>query len=177
MTEAPPGRGRTEEGPAVPQRAHSWWQGFAFAGRGLAAAWATERNLRVQCAVGWAALCLAWLLGLSAGRAAAVAGAVAGVLVVEILNTAVEALVDLACPVAHPLAATAKDLAAGAVLCASAAAVAVGAVAFWPVILRPAGAVAAGWAARPAAVAVGIPVEALLVLLACAPMRRRGGSG
>jgi diacylglycerol kinase len=38
-----------------------------------------------------------------------------GLLVVEILNTAIEAVVDLASPERHPLAKQAKDLASAAV--------------------------------------------------------------
>ena len=48
------------------------------------------------------------------------------VLALELLNSAIEATVDLASPEKHDLAATAKDAAAGAVLLASLASVAVG---------------------------------------------------
>ena len=41
------------------------------------------------------------------------------VLALEAVNTAIEAVVDLASPTRHPLAARAKDVAAGAVLIAA----------------------------------------------------------
>lgn len=51
---------------------------------------------------------------------------IALVLILEGLNTAVEAAIDLAMPDVHPLAKAAKDLAAGMVLIAAIASVAVG---------------------------------------------------
>jgi diacylglycerol kinase (ATP) len=50
----------------------------------------------------------------------------------EGLNTALERLTDLVSPGFHPLAGRAKDLAAGAVLLASVAAVLTGAIIFGP---------------------------------------------
>ena len=50
---------------------------------------------------------------------------IAFVLAVELLNTALEAVVDLVSPDDHPLAKIAKDVAAAAVLVAAAGAVAV----------------------------------------------------
>ncbi len=58
------------------------------------------------------------------------------VLGLELLNTALEALVDLASPEVHPLAKIAKDTAAAAVLLASLSALVVGAVTFGPPLLR-----------------------------------------
>ena len=52
--------------------------------------------------------------------------AIALVVVAELLNAAVETVVDLVSPEDHPLAKRAKDVAAAAVLIASAGAVAVG---------------------------------------------------
>ena len=52
--------------------------------------------------------------------------AIAAVIILEGLNTALEAAVDLASPEVHPLAKAAKDLAAGMVLVAALAAAVVG---------------------------------------------------
>lgn len=69
------------------------------------------------------------------------AGAIALVLVAELLNTAIEALVDLVSPGDHPLAKQAKDVAAAAVLVAAAGAVAIGLlVAGWALARAAAGA-------------------------------------
>ena len=48
----------------------------------------------------------------------------------EGMNSAIEAVVDLVSPGEHPLAGRAKDLAAGAVLCAAVVAGAIGVVVF-----------------------------------------------
>jgi len=50
----------------------------------------------------------------------------------ELLNTAIEALVDVASPVPHPLAKIAKDTAAGAILVAAAGSAIVGLIIFLP---------------------------------------------
>jgi diacylglycerol kinase (ATP) len=58
------------------------------------------------------------------------------VLALELLNTAVESIVDLLTVTHHPLAKTAKDAAAGAVLVASVAAVVVGYLVFYQGIIN-----------------------------------------
>lgn len=59
----------------------------------------------------------------------------AGVLSLEIINTAIEAIVDLVSPEFHPLAKVAKDAAAGAVLISAIAAAIIGLMIFVPYIL------------------------------------------
>lgn len=119
-------------GPALRPPEGVWLRSFVYAATGLRRAWRSERNVRVQAAAGWAALAAARFAGLSGARVAALLAAIAAVLGAEIMNSAVEAAVDLAAPGPHALAAAAKDLAAGAVLCLSLGAVAVGMAAFWP---------------------------------------------
>ena len=58
--------------------------------------------------------------------------AIALVIVLELLNTAIEVLVDLVCPEQNPKAGAIKDLAAAAVLVASLFAVTVGLFIFVP---------------------------------------------
>jgi diacylglycerol kinase (ATP) len=58
------------------------------------------------------------------------------VLSVELLNTALEAAVDLVSPEWHPLARAAKDAAAGAVLAASLGALLTGLAVLGPPLLR-----------------------------------------
>jgi len=107
------------------------------AGAGLARAWATQPNLRIEAAVGLCALALAaWLRA----PAAPILLASALVLALELMNSAVEAVVDLVSPQHQPLAGTAKDLAAAAVLTASIGAAAVGLVVLGPPLLSRLGA-------------------------------------
>jgi undecaprenol kinase len=102
-------------------------QRLKFAAAGLGAAWRRERSFRTQV---W----IAGMVGLAlvALRPAAVWWGVilltiALVLATELFNAAVEALTDHLHPERHPEIRTIKDMAAGAVLVASLAAVAVAA--------------------------------------------------
>jgi diacylglycerol kinase len=63
---------------------------------------------------------------------AALALVIALVIALELVNTAVEAAVDLLSPAEHPLAKVAKDCAAAAVLVAALGAIAVGLLVFVP---------------------------------------------
>ena len=105
---------------------------FAVAGSGLARAWATQPNLRLEVAIGLVALgAAAWLRA----PAAPIVIACTVVLAMELMNSAVEAVVDLASPNFHQLAGTAKDLAAAAVLTSAIGAVIVGLVVLGPPLL------------------------------------------
>ena len=108
----------------------SFARSFRYAFRGLALC-LRERNFRFHTAL--AAYMFGYLLlydwfTLSRGQWAALILAAAAVLFAEAVNNALEALVDLASPERHPLAAKAKDVGAGAVLLCSLGAVAVGLV-------------------------------------------------
>ena len=95
---------------------------------GIAHAWRTQRNLRIQLACGVVAIAVFAALHVPMVALAVIVLAIALVLALEVLNTAMEALVDLVSPQMHPLAKAAKDAAAGAVLIAALASLVVGAV-------------------------------------------------
>jgi diacylglycerol kinase (ATP) len=99
---------------------------FGFAWAGISYTWSHEPNFRIEVVVGMVALLLSLWLQVSPVPILIMA---AIVLSLEILNSAIEALVDLASPDIHPLAKLAKDAAAGAVFLASIIAVIVGL--FW----------------------------------------------
>jgi undecaprenol kinase len=82
--------------------------------------------VRIHAFLAAAALVAAWLLRLPVLGWALVAFAIALVLCAELLNAAIEAVVDLVSPEDHPLAKRAKDLAAAGVLVAAGGALAVG---------------------------------------------------
>lgn len=105
---------------------------FGHAARGVARAVAQEPNLRLELLLGVAALALAWWLGAPLVPVLLAAGLV---LVAELGNSAMEAVVDLASPDHHELARAAKDMAAGAVLVASAVAFLVGLAVLGPPLL------------------------------------------
>lgn len=149
-----------------------WPRSFVYAAAGLARVWRSERNFRVQAAAAWAVLALAWLVRLPSGRTAVLLGVMAAVLAAETLNTALEATVDLVASGPHPLAAAAKDLAAGAVLCISLGAAATGVAAFWPWLVDPRR-LGAALAGQPLGVALALAGLGLLVVAAAAPLAGR----
>lgn len=99
---------------------------FRFALAGLAHLFRTQRNARIHILVGVLVCMLAAWLRVGRIEWAVIVFTIALVLILEGLNTAIEAAIDLASPDVHPLAKAAKDLAAGTVLIAAIASVAVG---------------------------------------------------
>ncbi len=122
---------------ASPAHRHGLAAAFGYAFAGLRAGWAGEPNLRLHVVAALVVAIAGGLLRLPPPAWAVLALAVAGVIAAELLNAAVEAVVDLVSPLEHPLAKRAKDLAAAAVLVAVLGAVAVGAaVAAWALAAR-----------------------------------------
>ncbi|MEX2501937.1 MAG: diacylglycerol kinase family protein [Trueperaceae bacterium] len=107
--------------------------GVRHAVRGVATALRQQGNLRIELAVAVAAVATTLWLQAPLAPIVLVCGLV---LCCELLNTAIEAVVDLVSPEAHPLAAQAKDVAAGAVLVATAIAVVTGLAHLGPPLLE-----------------------------------------
>lgn len=108
---------------------------FRYAFAGLWWTLTTQRNMRIHGAAALLAGALGVAVGLSAGEFAVLALTIAVVMAAEMINTVVEAAVDLASPEYHPLAKIAKDVAAGAVLVTSLGAIIVGLFLFLPHLL------------------------------------------
>jgi diacylglycerol kinase (ATP) len=108
-----------------------FWAAFDYAFQGILYATRTQRNMRVHLVAGALALFATLYLRLERAYVAVVVIAIALVIALELVNTAIEAVVDLMTVAHHPLAKIAKDAAAGAVLIASLAAVVVGYLAFY----------------------------------------------
>ena len=104
--------------PTLPQRKGltKFITGFSFAFSGLWYAIRTQLNMKVHITIAIIAIALGIVLHISAIEFALIFVAIAGVLVAEMFNTVIELCVDLVSPSYHPLAKTAKDVAAGAVL-------------------------------------------------------------
>ena len=92
---------------------------FGFALRGVAEAVRGERHMRFHLAAAIVVAAVACWLRVDARDWLWLVAAIGGVWTAELLNTAVERVVDLASPEQHPLARAAKDVASGAVLVAS----------------------------------------------------------
>lgn len=107
-------------------RRHGLSAAFGYALAGLAEAWRAQPNLRLHALAAALVAAAGVVLHVRALDWAILALAIGLVAAAELLNTAVEAAVDLASPADHPLAKLAKDTAAAAVLVAALAAVAAG---------------------------------------------------
>jgi diacylglycerol kinase (ATP) len=99
---------------------------FRFALLGLAAAWRSERNFRIQVGALIAAVAVLLVLGIEPVWWAMVLLTSGSVLAAELFNTALEHLADHLHPDTHARIQIVKDCAAAAVLVAACAAVAVG---------------------------------------------------
>jgi diacylglycerol kinase len=99
---------------------------FGHALRGWGHVLKTQQNAWIHSLIASVVIALGLWLGLSARDWAVIVLTIAMVFTAEFINTAIEAIVDLASPDHHPLAKVGKDVGAGAVLVAASAAVVVG---------------------------------------------------
>ncbi len=120
--------------PTLPRRKGlaKFLAGFGFAFSGLWHAIRSQINMKVHITIAIIAIVLGIVLHVSAIEFALIFVAIAGVLIVEMFNTVIELCVDLASPSYHPLAKTAKDVAAGAVLLSAIMAIIIALFVFGP---------------------------------------------
>jgi diacylglycerol kinase (ATP) len=110
---------------------------FRYAWAGVRYAFASQRNFRIHTLITVLAINLGLWLKVTPVEMAMLTLTCALVLVLELLNTALESVVDLAIGQSyHELAKIAKDCAAGAVLIASIAAILVASFIFLPLLWR-----------------------------------------
>jgi diacylglycerol kinase (ATP) len=105
---------------------------FRFAFAGLSHLWETQRNFRIEVAIGLLAIVAGLVARLERWEWVALLLTIALVLVLEALNTTLENAVTLASPNIDPQAKAAKDVAAAAVLIAAIVSIAVGILIFGP---------------------------------------------
>ncbi|MFN8482896.1 MAG: diacylglycerol kinase family protein [Anaerolineae bacterium] len=102
------------------------WRSFGWAFEGIGHTWKTQLNFRIHVTIASIVVVAAVWLRVPPRDWAVLALTIGVVFALELMNTAIEALVDLASPGQHDLARIAKDAAAGAVMVAAIAAVFVG---------------------------------------------------
>jgi diacylglycerol kinase (ATP) len=129
--------------PMLPQRQLSWkvasnlLVSFKYAWAGVSYAFTTQRNFRIHVCVGTLAIGLSLFLHLQAVEIAVIGITSGLVLALELVNTAIESLVDLTVKQTyHELAKIAKDCAAAAVLISALVAVLVAATLLLPPLLK-----------------------------------------
>ena len=120
-----------------PQKSRNFFQSVDNALRGIRTTAYKEKNFRIQIFIAIAVVILCIIFQANTWQFALVAFAIFFVLVTELINTAVESIVDLVCGnKMHPLAKAAKDASAGAVLLAAFFSVIVGAIVAFEIIGR-----------------------------------------
>ncbi len=102
------------------------WRSFGYALCGIANVIATERNIKIHVVAAVVALVACAVLQCTPTEWLFVIVMVGLVISAELINSAIESVVNLVSPELHPLAKKAKDVAAGAVLILAIASVAVG---------------------------------------------------
>ncbi|MDO4796432.1 MAG: diacylglycerol kinase family protein [Coriobacteriales bacterium] len=101
--------------PGQEQNHPTFKRSFLFAIQGFRIAWRTERNIKVMVSGAVAAILVGLVLQIDLLSWAIVLLCCGVVIAAELLNTAIETVVDLVSPEYHPLAGRAKDVSAGAV--------------------------------------------------------------
>lgn len=119
--------------------ARGWMRGLLYSfGYAFAGIWSMlryQRNAQIHVLITTVVVIFGILLRLRVDEWIVLLLCVALVLSLEAMNTALEAVVDLASPQYHPLAKQAKDIAAGAVLIAAICAAIIGCIVFVPKLL------------------------------------------
>ena len=112
------------------RRSPTIFDSFNYAFEGIIHVLRTQRNLRIHFAIAVLVLVLALVVNVTKMELIVLLLSIAFVLIAEMLNTAIEAAIDIATTSFDPMAKLAKDIAAGAVLIAAVNALAVGYLVF-----------------------------------------------
>ena len=111
------------------------YKSFGYAFEGIFTCIRNERNMKIHCAMAVAVVIAGAVFGLTATEWCICLTLFGLVMALELVNTAVESVVDLVTQEKKPLAKIAKDTAAGAVLIAAIMAAMVGLIIFVPKLL------------------------------------------
>ena len=114
-------------------KASRFFRSFRFAAEGVVEAVKREQNMRLHVLAAVVVVIAGLVTGLSYLEWLLVIVLIGGMMALELMNTAIERVVDLATPELHPLAKQAKDMAAGAVLVFAVASAIIGVLLFIPI--------------------------------------------
>jgi diacylglycerol kinase (ATP) len=160
--------------PPAPGRAPTVIDSFNYAFEGIIHVLRTQRNLRIHFLAAILVFAAAIAVGVSRLQLIALVLAIAFVLVAEMLNTAIEGVIDVSTTSFDPNAKLAKDIAAGAVLIASIAAVGVGYLVFEEAAGNRATHVLNQVRSAPATITLGALVLVVLLVIATKAWTGRG---
>lgn len=105
---------------------------FGYAFKGLVYAFKTQLNFRIHCISALCVISLGIYVNLLMTEWLWIFFAIGLVMILELLNTAIEVMVDLISPQQQPKAGVIKDIAAAAVLLAALVALSIGLFIFVP---------------------------------------------
>ncbi len=112
------------------------WRSFSYAITGIMTALWSERNMRIHLLVSLLVIGCALFFSISQLEWLFVIFAIGGIFSLELINTAIERVVDLITKEYQPLAKQAKDIAAGAVFIYAITVVVIGIMIFLPYVIR-----------------------------------------
>lgn len=113
-----------------------FWRSLNQAWRGVLYTVRTQSHVQFHFVAGTSVLLLAWWSKVSRFEWLILILAIGSVIGAEVMNSAIEIVVDMVQPNFHPLAGMAKDVAAGAVLVTAIQAAVIGIIVFAPVLYR-----------------------------------------
>jgi diacylglycerol kinase (ATP) len=112
------------------RRTPTIFDSFNYAAEGIIHVVRTQRNMRIHFAIAFVVIVAALVVNVTKLELIALCISITFVLIAEMLNTGIEAAIDIATTSFDPMAKLAKDIAAGAVLIASVNALVVGYLVF-----------------------------------------------
>jgi diacylglycerol kinase len=115
---------------------NSMLKSFGYAGNGIREAFKTEPNFRIHTIAAVISIILAFYFQFSLIKFAILILTITLVIILELVNTAIEKVVDKISPTYSRLAKVAKDVSAAAVLISAFAAILVGLLLFGPYIAQ-----------------------------------------
>ena len=113
-----------------------FFKGFYFAFNGIKYSFKTQLNFRIHVFLAALALILSYVLQIAICEWIWIIATISLVLIVELINTAIETLVDLVSPEFNPKAGLIKDISAAAVLISAIFAFLVGCFIFLPKLIH-----------------------------------------
>ncbi|MBO0959460.1 diacylglycerol kinase family protein [Neobacillus sp. MM2021_6] len=119
-----------------PDKSSTFISSFSYALSGILMALKTERNMRFHFISSILVVGMSSYFSITKVEWIFILFIIGGMFALELMNSAIERVVDLVSLDYHPLAKQAKDLAAGAVLLYAALAIVVGIIIFSPYVIR-----------------------------------------
>lgn len=160
--------------PQPGRRVPSLLESFNYAFQGVIHVVRTQRNMRIHLLVATLVLVAALVSDVSRLELIALLIAISFVLIAEMVNSAIEAAVDIASTSFDPMAKLAKDVAAGAVLIAAINAIAVGYLVFSGALAERSSRLLDRLSETPAELTVIAVVLTIIIVIATKALTGRG---